>query len=448
MAKRTRAIMHIDMDTFFCSVERLLDPQLEGVPVIVGGDPSQRGVVAACSYEARAFGVRSGMPLARAGKLCGQAAYLHGNFQAYVHYSRLVRDILEEYTPLVEHAGIDESYLDLTGCRLAFGEPADVAGEIRARIKSELGLPASAGLSAAKVVSKVASAVAKPDGFLEIPPGGELAFLAPLPVEKLPGVGPVCRATLADLGIGTVGDLSLLPVEALESVLGSWGRVLHEHARGVDRRRLEGSRAPKSVSRETTYDTDTIDYDMVRSTLLLLSEKCCRALRKDGLATARIAVKLRHSDFRTYMKFRTLEVATDQEQVVHRVACELFERLLERGVRIRLVGVACSGLVGSGCQGELFGSAGTAADSLRRDSLNESLDTIRERYGFESIVRGSTAELVSQYAALGGKAHVGFAAKSELEERARAGAKPGADAGRGGAPEGARGPAAGGRGCR
>jgi DNA polymerase IV len=439
MARRTRAILHIDMDTFFCSVERLLDPSLAGVPVIVGGDPSQRGVVAACSYEAREFGIRSGMPLAKAGKLCPHAAYLHGTFQAYVHYSRRVRDILEEYTPLVEHAGIDESYLDLTGCRLVFGEPAAVAQEIRRRIREELGLPASAGLSAAKVVSKVASAAAKPDGFLEIPPGGELDFLAPLPVEKLPGVGPVCHATLSDLGIRTVGDLSLLPVEALESVLGSWGRVLHEHARGFDRRRLSERGTPKSVSRETTYDTDTIDYDLVRSTLLLLSEKCCRALRSNGLATGRIAVKLRHSDFRTYMKFRTLEVPTDQEQVVYSVACELFERLLERGVRIRLVGVACSGLVGAGCQGELFSQADVASDSLRRDSLNESLDAIRERYGFESIVRASTADLVSQHQALGGKTHVGFAARSELEEGAGAAAA-------GGGP--GRALSSGGRGCR
>ena len=395
MARRTRAIMHIDMDTFFCSVERLLDPALERKPVIVGGHPSQRGVVAACSYEARKFGVRSAMPLTTAGKLCPQAAYLPGNFKAYTHYSWLVRDILEEYTPLVEHASIDESYLDLTGCRLAFGEPAWVVREIRRRIAEELSLPASAGLSSAKVVSKVASAAAKPNGFLEIPPGDELTFLAPLPVEKLPGVGPVCQATLADLGISTVGDLALLPVEALQSVLGSWGRVLHEHARGIDRRRLEGARTPKSVSRETTYDTDTIDYDMVRSTLLLLSEKCCLALRKERLATTRIAVKLRHSDFRTYMRFHTLEVPTDQEQVVHKVACQLFEKLLDRGVRIRLIGVALSRLAGSGCQGELFAGAGTTSDSLRRDNLNESLDRIRERYGFTSIVRGSTSSLVS-----------------------------------------------------
>lgn len=390
---RERAIAHIDMDTFFCSVERLLDPSLEGVPVIVGGDPSQRGVVAACSYEARSFGVHSAMPLAQAGKLCPDAVYLPGDFRAYTHYSGLVRDILEEYTPLVEHAGIDESYLDLTGSRLAFGEPEGVVAEIRRRIKDELGLPSSAGLSTAKVVSKVASAAAKPDGFIHVPPGGEIDFLAPLPVEKLPGVGPVCRSTLADLGIRTIRDLALLPVEALESVLGSWGRVLHEHANGVDRRRLDEGRAPKSVSRETTYETDTIDYEMVRSTLMLLAEKCCAALRRDSLAATRVAVKLRHSDFRTYMKFRTLELPTDQEQVVYRVAVELFETLLERGVRIRLIGLALSGLAGQGCQGELFTGASSDA-SLRRDSLNESLDRIRERYGFSSIVRGSTARLV------------------------------------------------------
>jgi len=399
-AHKTRSILHIDIDTFFCSVERLYDPGLEGKPVIVGGDPSQRGVVAACSYEARQYGIHSAMPLSKAGKLCGDAVYLPGNFQAYVHYSGLVRDILQEYTPTIEHAGIDEAYLDLTGSRLAFGDPADITQEIRKRIADELGLPASGGLSAAKVVSKVASAAAKPNGFLEIRPGEELAFLSPLPVEKLPGVGPVCRASLADLGIRTVGDLSLLPVEALESVLGSWGSVLHEHARGIDRRRLQSGRTPKSVSRETTYDTDTIDYDMVRSTLLLLSERCCLALRKDGLAATRIAVKLRHSDFKTYMKFRTLEVATDQEQVVYRVALDLFERLLERGVQIRLVGVSLTGLVTSGCQGVLFGGAGERGsdgdclDSLKLDNLNESVDRIRERYGFSSIIRGSTAALV------------------------------------------------------
>lgn len=397
--RKPRSIVHLDMDTFFVSVERLFDPTLAGRPVIVGGDPGQRGVVAACSYEAREYGVHSAMPLSKAGKICPDAAYLHGNFKAYVHYSGLVRDILDEYTPLVEHAGIDEAYLDLSGCRLALGEAADVTRQIRKRIADELGLPSSAGLSAAKVVSKVASAAAKPDGFIEIQPGEELIFLSPLPVEKLPGVGPVCRASLHDLGIRTIGDLALLPADALESVLGSWGRVLHEHARGIDRRRLEVSRVPRSISRETTYDTDTIDYEMVRSTLLLLSERCCLAARKEGLAAGRLSVKLRHSDFKTYMKFRTLEVPTDQEQVVYKVAGELFDRLLDRGVRIRLVGVGLTGLVTAGCQGELFTGTGTGADaskpgSLKVEILNESVDRIRERYGFSAIVRGSTAALV------------------------------------------------------
>lgn len=390
MGERARAILHVDMDAFFTSVESVLDPSLKGKPVIVGGDPSQRGVVAAASYEARRFGVRSAMPLAKAGKLCPRAVYLPGNFKAYLYYSRLVREILGDYTPLVEPAGIDEAYLDLSGCRLALGEPAEVAQSIRGRIADELGLPASAGLSTAKVVSKVASAAAKPDGFLVVPAGGELEFLAPLPVEKLPGVGPVCRGTLADMGIRTVRDLTLLPVEALESVLGSWGRVLYERARGIDRRRLETGRMPKSVSRETTFEVDTIDYGLVRSALLLLTEKCCLALRKEGLATTRVGVKLRHCDFNTYMKFRTLHVPTNQEQVINRVARDLFERLLDRGVRIRLVGVALSGLVAAGCQGELFTAGGT--DSLRADSLNGSLDRIRERYGFSAIARASTLD--------------------------------------------------------
>ena len=390
---KPRAIVHIDMDCFFVSVERVLDPALEGLPVVVGGDPSQRGVVSAASYEAREYGVRSATPLAKAGKLCPNAVYLPGNFPAYSHYSRLVRDIMEEYTPTVEPAGIDEAYLDLTGARLAFGEPRDIVEEIRSRIKDELGLPASAGLSAAKVVSKVASAASKPDGFIEVPPGSEADFLAPLPVESLPGVGPVCRRMLHDMGIHKVSELSLLPVEALESVLGSWGQVLHQYARGRDGRRLEGAgRLPKSVSRETTYDEDTIDYDLVRSTLLYLSEKCCSALRKDGLSATKIAVKLRHSDFNTYMKFRSLKTPTDREQVVHDVALDLFERLLDKGVRIRLVGVSLTGLVSASCQGELF-VAGKADDPMHSDDLNRSVDVIREKYGFASIRRGSTSAL-------------------------------------------------------
>jgi DNA polymerase IV len=389
--KRARSILHLDMDTFFCSVERLLDPSLEGKPVIVGGDPDSRGVVSAASYEAREFGVYSAMPLVKAARLCRGAVFLHGNFNAYLHYSRLIREVLGDYTPLVQPAGIDEAYLDLTGCRLALGEPAEVAGEIRQRIREELGLPSSAGLSTAKVVSKVASALSKPDGFIEVPPGGEIDFLAPLPVEKLPGVGPVCRGVLEDMGIRKVGELTLLPVEALQSVLGSWGRVLHEHARGVDRRRVAGERLPGSVSRERTYETDTIDYELVRSTLLMLCEKCCRALREDGLATSRVAVKLRYSDFNTCMKFHSMDVPTDQEQVVYRVVLDLFERLLDRNVRIRLVGIALSNLVAAGCQGELFGDPGT--DSLRADNLNRSLDLIRDRYGFSAVMRGSTTGL-------------------------------------------------------
>lgn len=410
-----KAIVHIDMDTFFCSVERLFDPGLAGVPVIVGGTPGQRGVVAACSYEAREFGVHSAMPLSQAGKLCPDAVYLKGNFKAYASYSKAVRAILEEYTPVFEHAGIDESYLDLTGSRLALGAPAETVNRIRSRIKEELGLPCSAGLSTSKIVSKVASAAIKPDGFLEVRPGEEREFLAPLPVGKLPGVGPATRAALYDLGVRTVADLALFSADTLESVLGTPGRTLRDHARGIDPRRLERVRAPKSISRERTYATDTIDYEMVHSTLLLLCEKCCHALREESLAASRITIKLRYSDFRTLSRSVTLAMPTDQDQSVYATASGMLDGLLDKGGRIRLIGAALSSFSPGGCQGELFSLPGQAGDALRRDSLNESVDRIRNRYGFSSIVRGSTVPLLSRNRSGVEKGHAGFLPRNEME---------------------------------
>ncbi len=388
--KRHRAILHVDMDAFFASVEMALDPSLTGKPVIVGGDPERRGVVAAASYEARKFGVHSAMPLSRAKRLCPDAVFLHGHFEEYLQRSRAVREILGEYTPLVEPAGLDEAYLDLTGGKILFGEPSRVAQEIRSRVKEEVGLPSSSGVATTKVVAKVASGVAKPDGFLEVPPGKEREFLTPLPVEKLPGVGPVVRGVLYELGISTVGELALMPLEALEAAFGSWGRPLWEYARGIDHSRVFPRGRPKSVSRETTFESDTINYELVRSALLLLSEKCCRALRREGLASSRVGVKLRHSDFATYMKFKTLPVPTDAEQTVYRVARGLLEGLLEHGTRIRLVGIALSRLVPGGCQGELFDEL-----PLKSDLLNRTLDRIREKFGSAAITRGSTIDLGS-----------------------------------------------------
>ncbi len=385
-----RAFLHIDMDAFFVSVERQLDPSLEGKPVIVTGSLSRRGVVSSASYEARRKGVRSAMPLTRAVRLCPEAIIIHGNFKAYEYYSNLVMRILREYTPLVEQAGIDEAYLDLTGCQLLFGNPAGVAQEIRQRIKEKLGLPSSAGLASAMIVSKVASALAKPEGFIEVPPGMEESFLAPLPVEALPGVGPSSRLILAEMGIRKIGELALMPPEALESVLGSRGRILHEYARGVDRRRVNDAEIPGSISREITFESDTLEREFLRSILLLLCEKCCGALRKSALASRRVSVKAKYSDFETRIKSRTLPHPTDREQTIYRIGLELLELLLERGVRIRLLGVNLSSLVPFSNQYELFPHHSTAGDPEKIDRLNRSLDLIRSRFGFEAIMRAGS----------------------------------------------------------
>lgn len=382
-----RAFLHIDMDAFFVSVERRLNPFLEGKPVIVTGGPSKRGVVSSASYEARRKGVHSAMPLARAIRLCPEAVIIHGNFTAYAHYSNLVMRILHEYTPFVEQAGIDEAYLDLTGCRLLFGNPVQVAQEIRQRIMEKLGLPSSAGLASTMIVSKVASALAKPDGFIEVPPGMEASFLAPLPVEALSGVGPSCRLILAEMGIRKIGELALLPPEALEAVLGSWGRILHEYARGVDRRRISDADMPGSISREMTFESDTVEREFLRSVLLLLCDKCCSALREEALISRKVGVKVRYSDFETRIKSRTLPCPTDREQIIYRAALELLEPLLERGVRVRLLGVNLSSLAPFSIQHELFPHSSPAEDPEKIDRLNRSLDLIRRKFGFEAVMR-------------------------------------------------------------
>lgn len=410
-SKRNRAILHIDMDTFFCSVERLRDPGLEGIPLIVGGNPNQRGVVATASYEAREFGIHSAMPLREAARLCPHAIFVPPHFDAYLYYSRLILDILEEYSPVVEPAGIDEAYVDLTGSRAALGKPAEVAQRMRKDIREKLGLPSSAGLSTSKIVSKIASDIAKPDGFIEVPPGEEKQLLAGLPIEKLPGVGGSCKAILANIGVNTIGDLSLIPPEVLEGALGFQGRILAEHAKGIDRRSVEARGEPKSISRETTYQEDTTDLEMVRSTLLFLSEKCCFALRSSGLETGRVTVKIRYRNFVTRTKSRALPTPTDREQVIYRVACELLQKLPKRetahretrsclwdGTPVRLVGVSLSDLSPALRQGELFPGFApeendVSNDGAKMERLTRSVDYIRKRHGFSAISRGSTMGL-------------------------------------------------------
>ena len=267
----TRKIMHIDLDAFFVSVEQAENPELQGKPVVVGGRPDRRGVVAAASYEARAFGLHAGMPLTTAYRLCPQAIFIEGSFPKYRRASQRFMAILADFSPFLEPVSLDESYLDATGFESIHGSIRQMAVNIKQRIKDELGLCASAGIAGCKVVAKVASELSKPDGLLEVAPGKERSFLAPLPIAKLPGIGSRSERILNSLGIHTVGQLATLPLDTLKHYFGATGELMHRHANGIDDRAVEPPAAAKSISRETTFGTDTEDQSLLKATLTYLS---------------------------------------------------------------------------------------------------------------------------------------------------------------------------------
>ncbi|MBC7260640.1 MAG: DNA polymerase IV, partial [Chloroflexi bacterium] len=268
-----RSVIHVDLDAFFASVEELLDPSIAGLPIIVGGDPAKRGVVASASYAARAYGVRSAMPMAQALRLCPQAIVRHGHREAYASYSRRVMAILAEYTPLLEQVSIDEAFLDVTGCEQLFGPPEEIARCIQQRIRSELGLPASLGVASNKLVAKVASTLAKPRGLLVVPPGEEAAFLAPLAVEYLWGVGKVTAERLHSLGVQTIGQLAALPDQQMRAIFGSAAAEMHRRALGIDDSPVGIEARRKSVSQEHTFPRDVADIRTLQRYLLEMSEE-------------------------------------------------------------------------------------------------------------------------------------------------------------------------------
>ena len=271
-----RSILHIDLDAFFVSVEQALKPELRDKPAIVGGRPDRRGVVASASYEARAFGVRSAMPLSKAYKLCPQAIFLQGHFNLYREFSSRFMEILATFSPELEPGGLDEAYLDVTGCD---GSPRQIAMKIKERVKLELQLVASVGIAGCKVVAKIASDLSKPDGLLEIAPGEEKRFLSPLPVARLPGVGKKTEQELKKLGIKTIGQLAMLPDETMKRRFGIYGIMLHHHANGIDDRKVESYDEVKSISRETTFEQDTLDQLFLEAVLWHLSERVGDDLR-------------------------------------------------------------------------------------------------------------------------------------------------------------------------
>ncbi len=393
-----RTILHIDLDAFFVSVERRFRPELEGKPVVVGGNPLGRGVVASASYEARRYGLKAGMPLSTARRLCPQAIFLTGDFSRYQQASAGFMDILERFSPFLDPGGIDEAYLDLTGFESLYGPARQVALDIKRLVRQELGLTASVGIASCKVVAKVASDLSKPDGLLEVSPGQEAAFLAPLPVASLPGVGPSTGQMLKGLGVSTIGDLARLPVSALKGRLGIRGQVLHDHARGIDDSRLKPPAAARSISRETTLPQDSLDRVLLTSLLRYLSERVGAELRRQEKLAACVFMKLRYDDFDTISRQLRLRSTSDSDQAIFNAGRHMLDRELSRRCqRIRLIGIGVEDLVPPARQLGLWDN-----DAARWDRLNRAIDRLRGKYGFTAIETGRTLSLRNVFDVVGG----------------------------------------------
>jgi DNA polymerase IV len=377
-----RTILHVDLDAFFAAVEQRDRPELRGKPVIVGGGgPNQRGVVSTASYEARVFGVHSAMPLRTAGALCPHGVFLPVDGRKYGRVSKDVLAILRRFTPLVEPISIDEAFLDVTGSRKLFGDGEAIARAIKSAVHEEVGLTISVGVARTKLVAKIASDLRKPDGLVVVPPGTEAAFLAPLPIERLWGVGAKSAAALREYGVHTIGDLAGLPQDLLERRFGIVGTSLADRARGLDADRVVGQReAAKSIGHEHTFDVDSSDREVIERSLLGLSEGVAGRLRDAGVKASTVTVKIRDSSFHTITRQRTMKVPTDLTEPIFRTALDL-ARPEVRGKKIRLLGVTASGL-GEPDQLSLF-----ASDDPRRRRVVEAEDQVRHRYGDRAITR-------------------------------------------------------------
>ena len=380
-----RAILHVDMDAFYASVEQRDDPALRGRPVIVGGS-ARRGVVLAASYEVRPTGVRSAMPMARALRLAPDAVVVSPRHDAYADVSARVIEILESVTPLVEPLSLDEAFLDVTGSRALFGAPAEIARRLRARIADEVGLPASAGIAEVKLVAKIASDLAKPNGQVEVPPGGGAAFLAPLPVSRLWGVGPKSARTLAAMELETVGDIARRDPAALERRLGPSGRSLWEQANAIDPRPVIPDRDAKSIGAEDTFDEDLSAADALASRIHAQALRVAHRLRRAGVRARTVQLKLKRADFTLITRRATLDEPTDDGQLLYRTAAALLAR--EPARPTRLTGVSAQNLVAANApQLGMFAPPPTAAQAL-----NRALDAIADRFGAGTVTTADVAD--------------------------------------------------------
>ncbi len=376
-----RHIVHLDLDTFFVSCERLMDRTLNNVPVLIGGT-GNRGVVAACSYETRRFGVHSGMPIKTARILCPDATVIRGNSTVYTKFSEMVTDIIREQSPLFEKSSIDEFYVDVTGMDKFFGT-YKWAKELREKIIKETMLPISFALSTNKTVSKVGTGEAKPNNGIKIADGFEKPFLAPLSVRKIPMVGTKTYNLLRSMGVEKVKTVQQMPVELMESVLGKNGTVLWKKAQGIDNSPVIAWHERKSISSERTFERDSTDIYKMKSILTAMAENLAFQLRRENKLTAVVSVKIRYSDFQTYSKQRRISY-TSLDHTLIETTLQLFETLYRRRVLIRLIGVRFSNLIGGSYQIRLF------EDSEKLIKLYQSMDIIRKKYGKTAVKRAVT----------------------------------------------------------
>lgn len=381
MTNEQRTILHIDLNTFFVSVERLREPKLNGKPVLIGAD-SDRGVVASCSYEARAFGVRSAMPMKMAKQLCPEAIILRGDSGLYLKKSDEVTEIIRANVPLFEKSSVDEFYVDLSGTDRFHGS-RKLARELRQRIIKESGLPNSFGMSINKTVSKVATGEAKQGvGEWYVDRGTEKPFLAPMPIERIPGVGEKTAHLLRSMGVAKIHTLQEVPVDLMQRLLGEHGPVLWRKANGIDDSPVVAWHERKSISTERTFERDTIDVAKLKGLLTAMAESLAFQLRKGGKLTSCVAVKIRYADFNTHTKQLRIPYTACDHLILPTVH-ELFRSLYDRRQRIRLIGVRFSHLVGGGHQIDAF------TDTEEAMSLYQAMDKIRKRFGDRTVMRAS-----------------------------------------------------------
>ncbi len=408
-----KIIAHIDMNTFFVSVERLNDPGLIGLPVVVGGSPEGRGVVSAASYEARTYGIHSAMPMAQAVKLYPDLIIVRGHFKDYIYYNRIIKGLLQQFSPDLEMTSIDEGYINLTGTERLWGLPAEAGRRIRQAILDETSLPSSIGISSNKLVSKVASDLAKPagdprlgspttgretcaryitsEGVLVVPPGKEREFLAPLPLSHIPGCGKVTTKRLASLGLTLVRDVAGLNESQLAE-FGEQGSSLWKRANGIGSTRLHSKPKRKSISKEITFAEDVRDLKYLRSVMHQQAEQVATAMRRKQFIGRTVTIKIRFPGFETHTAAKTLPTPTDHTEEIFKTATDLLHKTWAGSQSIRLIGVGVTNFISGPTQEDLFETPGHV-DQQRRETA---IDAIRERFGSDRLLTGESINLLGQ----------------------------------------------------